>query len=67
MTYKKFLNTTTDETKLATFLFNFSASFYSERLGEICDKPCEECRDSCYGCIAELLNKEMDDKLLEKE
>lgn len=66
MTYKQFLNTTTDKTKLATFLYNFCVSFYSEKLEEICDKPCEECGDSCYGCIAELLNKEMNNKLLER-
>lgn len=67
MTYKQFLSTTTDETLLAAFLFNFSSLFYLEKLEGICNKPCEECKDSCYGCIAELLNKEMDGKLLKKE
>ena len=42
MTYKEFLNTTTDEERLATFLYNFCSAFYSECLTGICDKPCND-------------------------
>ena len=67
MTYKEFLNKTTDEEKLATFLYNFCSAFYSECLTGICDKPCNESKDGCYGCMKELLNKEMDEcRLLER-
>lgn len=68
MTYKKFLNTTTDNDKLANFLYNFCVSFYCECLSGICDnKPCDECKDSCYGCIEELLDTEIDERLLERD
>lgn len=61
MTYQDFLNSTTDKEKLATFLYNFCSAFYTENLHGICDKPCHESKDSCYGCMKELLDKEIDE------
>lgn len=61
MTYQEFLNSTKDKDKLATFLYNFCSAFYTETLHGICDKPCNESKDSCYGCMKELLDKEMDE------
>lgn len=67
MTYKEFLNTTTDNYRLANLIYNFYIRFYCERLPEICDnKSFEECKDGCYGCFEKLLDTEIDEKLLER-
>lgn len=66
MTYQEFLNTTTDKDKLAIFLYNFCSDFYTEHLTGVCDKPCSESKDSCYGCLKEALDKEMNENSLLK-
>ena len=67
MTYKEFLNMTTDNDKLATFLFNFSRAFYLEEIPCICDtKSCSNQEDGCYSCIKEWLDTEADESLLMK-
>ena len=66
MTYKEFLNSTKSNQELATFLFNFCSSFYTESISGLCDRPCIESNNSCYGCIEELLDKEIDVDLLHR-
>lgn len=41
---------------LASFLFDFYVGFNCECIEGLCDlKPCNQCKDSCLGCIEEWL------------
>lgn len=45
--------------ELASFLFDFYVGFNCENIEGLCDsKPCDQCKDSCVGCIEEWLHIE---------
>lgn len=42
---------------LASFLFDFFIGFHNESIDGLCDlKPCDQCKNSCVGCIEEWLH-----------
>lgn len=60
MTYKEYVNNTSDNAQLARFLVNFCTDFYSETLNGICNVSCETCKHSFYDCVEKLLKQKVD-------